>query len=140
MTTTREGAAGAERLVSLACADGDVCDFSCERGAERQVQRRNVEATGYYWNTATSTIDGTIQRTPLFEAPQSLGLGLNKNTVTTDTRVFSHNSAPELISNLHAETECMDWYGCQKPESHQPLTYFRYHVRTVLCIYFIPVV
>jgi len=116
------------------------CDFSGERGAERQVQRRNVEATGYYWNTATSTIDGTIQRTPLFEAPQSLGLGLNKNTVTTDTRVFSHNSAPELISNLHAETECMDWYGCQKPESHQPLTYFRYHVRTVLYIYFIPVV
>ena len=44
-----EGAAGAERLVSLACADGDVCDFSGERGAERQVQRRN-EATGYYWH------------------------------------------------------------------------------------------
>ena len=44
-----EGKAGTERLVSLACADGDVCDFSGERGAERQVQRRN-EATGYYWH------------------------------------------------------------------------------------------
>ena len=81
-----EGAAGAERLVSLACADGDVCDFSGERGAERQVQRRN-EATGYYWNTATSTIDGTIQRTPLFEAPQSLGLGLNRSTSIARPRV-----------------------------------------------------
>ena len=29
-----EGAAGAERLVSLAFADGDVLDFSGERGAE----------------------------------------------------------------------------------------------------------
>ena len=30
--------------MSLACADGDVCDFSGERGAERQVQRRNESA------------------------------------------------------------------------------------------------
>jgi hypothetical protein len=57
----------------LACADGDVCDFSGERGAERQVQRRN-EATGYYWNTATSTIDGTIQRTPLLPCSRSTSI------------------------------------------------------------------
>ena len=41
-----EGAAGAERLVSLAFADGDVRDFTGERGAETLLQRRT--ATGYY--------------------------------------------------------------------------------------------
>ena len=41
-----EGAAGAERLVSLAFADGDVRDFTGERGAEKIWQRRT--ATGYY--------------------------------------------------------------------------------------------
>ena len=41
-----EGAAGAERLVSLAFADGDMRDFRGERGAEVMWQRRT--ATGYY--------------------------------------------------------------------------------------------
>ena len=41
-----EGAAGAERLVSLAFANGDVRDFTGERGAETLLQRRT--ATGYY--------------------------------------------------------------------------------------------
>ena len=41
-----EGAAGAERLVSLAFADGDMRDFRGERGAEVMWQRRT--ATGIY--------------------------------------------------------------------------------------------
>ena len=47
-----EGAAGAERLVSLAFADGDVRDFRGERGAETLLQRRT--ATGYYRHYSTS--------------------------------------------------------------------------------------
>ena len=43
-----EGAAGAERLVSLAYADGEVRDFTGERGAEVMWQRR--VADGYYFN------------------------------------------------------------------------------------------
>ena len=45
-----EGAAGAERLVSLAFADGEVRDFICERGAEILWQRRTAGAAGYYRN------------------------------------------------------------------------------------------
>ena len=47
-----EGAAGAERLVSLVFADGDVRDFRGERGAEALLQRRT--ATGYYRHYNTS--------------------------------------------------------------------------------------
>lgn len=63
----RRGDARRHGEVSLACADGDVCDFSGERGAERQVQRRN-EATGYYWHR---DIDGTTagRGTPAYLAP-----------------------------------------------------------------------
>ena len=46
-----EGAAGAERLVSLAFADGEVRDFICERGAEIVWQRRTAGAAGYYRNS-----------------------------------------------------------------------------------------
>ena len=42
-----EGAAGAERLVSLAFADGAMRDFRGERGAEEMWQHR-IPATGFY--------------------------------------------------------------------------------------------
>ena len=46
-----EGAAGAERLVSVAFADGEVRDFIGERGAEMLWQRRTAGAAGYYRNS-----------------------------------------------------------------------------------------
>ena len=54
-----EGAAGAERLVSLACADGDVCDFTGGDGGAPSDRcsagMRPPDITG----TATSTAGGT---------------------------------------------------------------------------------